>query len=481
MTKRKFLEELEKHLNVLEDSEKQDILNEYKDMIAEKVKHGKTEKEAVADFGNIDELSKEILSAYKINPNYNKSKESTNGEKAKEIVNNSEELIKEGAKKLSQFTRNVIEDVKTSNKEITIEFIFELMIKAIIMLVGFAILRLPFLLIRELGSGILDTAFSPVNHVLIFMWSLLISILYFVTCILIAIIVFKRHFKPIENNTGSKGKKANDKKDMIVPQEKQNVSATKDDHSEIISEKKHTSERNASNKNEGQKTATSVLLTLVKIFVVICFLIPLFFTNLGLVAAMTCFVFLLFKGLNVIGFLIVIIGLMIIFGYLSSLICNLLFNRKRIYFYPFVIGTIFLVFGGILIVDTVTNINYYNSLPNNSFEQNTVVYNEQVSNSTYIHSDYGNREIIINNDLKDGEVKIEITHYKDLTKVRKTNYYYDNNNSINIAIDYIGMNRKNLFNLVISELKQDRVYNYTNFFKGDIKIYANENTSHLIK
>ena len=55
------------------DEEKKDIINEYSDIIDEKVKHGKTEEESVKEFGNIDELAEEILKAYKINPNYNKS------------------------------------------------------------------------------------------------------------------------------------------------------------------------------------------------------------------------------------------------------------------------------------------------------------------------------------------------------------------------------------------------------------------------
>ena len=49
MTKKKFLSELEKKLSVLDDSEIQDIINEYRDIIDEKVKHGKTEKEVIED------------------------------------------------------------------------------------------------------------------------------------------------------------------------------------------------------------------------------------------------------------------------------------------------------------------------------------------------------------------------------------------------------------------------------------------------
>ena len=213
MNKRKFLKELEKRLILLEETEKQDILNEYKDIIEEKVKRGKTEEEAIADFGSIDELSKEILKACKINSEYLKDKQSTSSDKAKEIINNSEDLIKEGARKLSKFTRNVFDDIKKTNSSITIETIFEIIIKSIIMLVGFVILRIPFSIIKGLGKSILDMAFVPFDSVLNFIWSGIIGILYFITCIVIAILVFKQYFysnsKPKDNISEIKKEKIN--------------------------------------------------------------------------------------------------------------------------------------------------------------------------------------------------------------------------------------------------------------------------------
>ena len=73
MNKKKFLNQLEQKLKVLSKEEIQDILNEYEDIIDEKVKHGKTEEEAVLEFGDISSLSKEILKSYKIDPEYQKS------------------------------------------------------------------------------------------------------------------------------------------------------------------------------------------------------------------------------------------------------------------------------------------------------------------------------------------------------------------------------------------------------------------------
>ena len=69
------------------------------------------------------------------------------------------------------------------------------------MLVGFVILRIPFSIIKGLGKSILDMAFVPFDSVLNFIWSGIIGILYFITCIVIAILVFKQYFKTEGNNT----------------------------------------------------------------------------------------------------------------------------------------------------------------------------------------------------------------------------------------------------------------------------------------
>ena len=66
MNKKSFIKKLKNNLNVLEESEVKDIIEEYSDIIDEKIKDGKTEEEAIKDFGDINELSKEILKVMKI-------------------------------------------------------------------------------------------------------------------------------------------------------------------------------------------------------------------------------------------------------------------------------------------------------------------------------------------------------------------------------------------------------------------------------
>lgn len=67
MLKSEFLELLNQKLSLINDKEKEDILLEYGTYIDDKIANGVSEEEAVAGFGDVDELAKEILSAYKIN------------------------------------------------------------------------------------------------------------------------------------------------------------------------------------------------------------------------------------------------------------------------------------------------------------------------------------------------------------------------------------------------------------------------------
>ncbi len=189
MNKKEFVKDLTKKLQVLEENEIKDIIDEYSGIIDEKVKHGKKEEEAVKDFGNISELAEEILSAYKINPNYKRDNDTV-----KNIVNDCEVLIKKGASKLTDFSKKIAEDIQQEDSKINVETMFEIIIKVFIMLLIFALLRIPFDLLFELGSGLLGIAFYPLDVVLIAVWRVIIIVTNLICCALIFISMFKKYF-----------------------------------------------------------------------------------------------------------------------------------------------------------------------------------------------------------------------------------------------------------------------------------------------
>ena len=51
MSKEAFLNELQKHLEILEDDEQRDILEEYAQHIDIKMQNGQSEEDAIRDFG----------------------------------------------------------------------------------------------------------------------------------------------------------------------------------------------------------------------------------------------------------------------------------------------------------------------------------------------------------------------------------------------------------------------------------------------
>ena len=77
MNKSEFLNELSRLLCVLQEEEVRDILEEYEQHINMKIQEGKTEQEVLADFGNVEELAEEILSAYHVKADFTEQNESS--------------------------------------------------------------------------------------------------------------------------------------------------------------------------------------------------------------------------------------------------------------------------------------------------------------------------------------------------------------------------------------------------------------------
>ena len=66
MTRFDFANKLNSRLYLLSETERLDIIDEYIGHIDQKMKSGQTESDAIKDFGDIDDLAKEILAAYHI-------------------------------------------------------------------------------------------------------------------------------------------------------------------------------------------------------------------------------------------------------------------------------------------------------------------------------------------------------------------------------------------------------------------------------
>ena len=471
MNKKEFLNKLEKALTILNEKERKDIIDEYKATIEEKVKHGQTEEEAVEDFGNIDELVSGILDAYKIDPDYNHKE----GNLSK-FTEEGEKLIKKGANKLADMTREFADNIKDNDAEMNLNLAFEIIIKIFFTLIILAIITIPLRFIGSIGFSLAETFFEPFSFIIKIIIFILFIALYLSIGFLIIINLFKQYFK--------KENKTSESKDKI---DKQN---------EIHNLKKNeTKAKEVKIIQRTGPTVGSVFLLILKIWVIIFILLPLFcidiFSSLGLILS----IFYWIKGINLLGLTLLMLGISLLFIWFTIIIFNLTFSKGKTTIIPFFIGLVITVFGALFFIDMVTNIEYINEAP--SYKKETITKNFTSDNPYYINSTLnGNITKKIDNTMKDNELILKITYHKDdviIDIYNEPEYIFSddtctynntcekNYNYISLNYDYSNNYEKNRYNEFIDNLKENKIYNYSKLNEANIAIIANENTMKSIK
>lgn len=86
MNKNEFIDFVESRLSVLNKEERDDIISEYVQHINNKLSEGMSEKEAVETLGDPEDLVREILSAYNVDPDYDKENYNERESEVKEAV-----------------------------------------------------------------------------------------------------------------------------------------------------------------------------------------------------------------------------------------------------------------------------------------------------------------------------------------------------------------------------------------------------------
>ena len=471
MNKKEFLNKLEKALTILNEKERKDIIDEYKATIEEKVKHGQTEEEAVEDFGNIDELVSGILDAYKIDPDYNHKE----GNLSK-FTEEGEKLIKKGANKLADMTREFADNIKDNDAEMNLNLAFEIIIKIFFTLIILAIITIPLRFIGSIGFSLAETFFEPFSFIIKIIIFILFIALYLSIGFLIIINLFKQYFK--------KENKTSESKDKI---DKQN---------EIHNLKKdETKAKEVKIIQRTGPTVGSVFLLILKIWVIIFILLPLFcidiFSSLGLILS----IFYWIKGINLLGLTLLMLGISLLFIWFTIIIFNLTFSKGNTTIIPFFIRLVITVFGALFFIDMVTNIEYINEAP--SYKKETITKNFTSDNPYYINSTLnGNITKKIDNTMKDNELILKITYHKDdviIDIYNEPEYIFSddtctynntcekNYNYISLNYDYSNNYEKNRYNEFIDNLKENKIYNYSKLNEANIAIIANENTMKSIK
>lgn len=447
MTKKEFLKSLSDKLSILSKEERDDILLEYENTIDEKIKNGVKEKQAVADFGSVDKLSKEVLKAYKINSDYTDNSVKTNFERG----------IKSLANSLSKGTTNLIDKFTATNGSLTLSLVFELIIKLLLFLIIAAIIKIPCLLLNDIGCGILSNITELA--ILQYAWHFIVFVLYLILVIMVAISIFKPYFS--ENQ--KKIKKKTPKSKNISNEEKI--------------------------KEQDSNYFSKILLLILRIILFFIVIIPFGFIDLMCLFGLVMSIVYWIKGLYLFGLVLILMGLSLLFIYLTIVLFYIIFTNKKPYIWPFIVSFVVLVIGGIIFTNAVTNIEYNDQAPIKNISTDDYSYN--ITTPTYFSTYNGEVNKITDDSLSDGIVTVTVKYYKKYVQINENKYDVTDENTSDetvgshiefqpVNMDEVGNFDKN-YNLVMKNLKNNKFYNYSKLYEINIIIKANSNTMQNIK
>ena len=453
MSKEEFLDKLRRRLVVLNESEIEDIIVEYGDFIDEKVKKGKTEEEAINEFGNFNELVKEILSAYKINDD-------------KDIAKN---MFMNFFNDVTRTFERIIKDLSNKDFNQIAKFIFEILVIIIII----AIFKWPVELIIRLGRDIFSILPQPLYSIIFGLWRFILEVGYLILAVIFFVKIFKERYlkksseteeKVEPSKTASKSEKKTTKKDEKASEEKINDTIKKVREKEV----KKTKE----NKDDDFSFLGKLFSFIFKIFLMIM-LMPTFGILLSLIIAFCLGVGLFISGVHYIGILITIFAMLSFAIFFTELIFKIIFNHKlrgtKIFIW--LIVNFVLLGAGISIASfEIANSDFINRVPDNF---KATIVTEEFSSDKIDFIDYWYRvEFVVNEELND-KIIVTAEHYEDFSEVRMT---LEGGILFLQPRNLLVFPNRVIYQSLIENLRNREIYNYTGLTRINYRIYANSET-----
>lgn len=441
MNKKVFLEKLRKKLKILNKDELEDIIEEYEDHINEKVASGKTEEEAVKDFGDFDELVKEILSAYKINEDYEETVKEKNV--VADFIDSCVSFVKDFARNIGGRSTNDI-----------VKFVVEF----IVLILFIAILKLPVLFVEEAGRWLFERLISPFGYGLANIWKCMIEIIYLILAVVAIVNFVKKRYMEGEN---VEEKKVTKKEEIVK-------------NSAKLETKKNNVKKE---KKESNGSFTKVIITMIKVFLVFV-LVPAIFSFLGAFVCIVIGIVLLAQGVPYFG--IFLCGLTYIsLNYIFIDLCfRFIFNKKlnpKALIASVITSVALFAIGIGLSFYEVVNTTYVDGVPKD-YKKITKEKRETYSENTKLTCKdlyHGNCSYEIDDTLGD-EVVATVT-------------YYDFNKNFEITDDLEYKRKENeeysikeIYDLIIKDLKNRKFYNYDKLATIDVKIKVSSTTKEKI-
>ncbi len=343
---------------------------------------------------------------------------------------------------------------KSMNGKQLAKVLFELFIIFIVLL----FCRIPFEMIAYDGADLIATI-PTVGNFFGRLWECIINLAYVALFIFTYLYIYKSQFLD-----------KYEKEDKKV--EEVNEEATT--NNEVKKESVVRETKDSSTSGALFKTIKGIVIFFFKVFLLTLF-IPAIFFLVGLSVAFFIMLYLIIHGVFYFGFIVSIIGLIILCGLfiriLYSGISDYEINLKSV-FATGIIGLIIVGCGFGLSAIDVSKTKFINDIPSNNMDVYTKTY-EYSSSDNIIISDnaYNKEEYVVDENLKD-KVIVEIKYFNRLMDVDVDTFTRGNYKLVDFDTNAIFS--KDVFDIAIEGLKKHTIYNYTKLYTYNVVIKSSK-------
>lgn len=418
-----FLRKLRRRLNFLDEKERDKVINTYRDKINEEIKKGKKEKDAVNSLGSLDKVVKKVCQEHNIDYDYCHRQ------------NNFDKDVTNLSNVIAEFLRDIIRIVRKVKLSTSLESFLEVVIKVIVLVLLFVVAKLPFILLESLAGFINRFVFYPFNSTFDMAVNLILSLAYLVVCVIMTLKVFGTY---------------------------------------QVKEKRQVKEEEL----EKVDKEYNWLDFIVRLVIYLVILIPLALLALVDLFILTVSAYLVARGIDMIGIPIMLAGIFGLLFALFAIIRDCLYRKRRSYLLAIMLSVLVFITGIFITINDFSKFQYPNNLDLSSIkiteEEKTIELND-VDSRIYVNN--GDYEVLLDNNLIDGEIRVVVNYYDQYIDV---NYYQEEKNNVNYLVFDYKLDDKitysNITENVIKDLKKGYIFNYSNVKKIKVKVYANDRT-----
>ena len=433
MNKKEFISELKSKLSILKKEEVNDIVNEYSEHIEEKIKSGKSEKDAIDEFGDIDELVSGILDAYKIDKEYYKKNSILDdiAEDTKEVFNKIIKIISNG-----------------TSKEI-----IKLLAYILVTILICYILKLPFYIIETFVNKLFIGLPINIYNVLSRCNSMIIYMIYIIFVFIVFIKVLKE--KVINNFTVKENVSTKTKTKKITKEKETKEVVTNNDRTII----------------DGIFDIFKLIFRIFAGFILFGVAVMLFGFSILFIISLYIYI----KYDFGIGVGIMSVGSIVGSLWLIYILYKYIVKSKISFTKAFIMFCMSIILCGVGVGVFATEFNQFEYIDGHHefvLKEEKEYNSNIINNIECVHCDKIDK--IINNDLKDN-VFIVKTYSSDYFETYCDNYYENNL--------YCGTRYPNydFYKIILNDVKNKKFYNYDDFRSIKLEVIANEKTLNKLK